>query len=581
MTIKKKIILSVALIVSTALLLSGTFIYSYFSTILVEQVKKDEAAKLKQKADQFKYIQDDIEQFAQYILVDEEIQSKIQKMYSTEDQYEKLTNQNWLTRKLNSYLLLKNYIDSVVLVGTDETVITSNPFKNQYHKGTLKEPWFTDFLKRKTYGGFSDIHVITNNQRDTKVVSYIIKYNRLLNPDSKLNYLIINFHVSHLAQIMENTKMDYEDYYLLNAENSVLLSKTSNTENLPIFMEGKKLQTNDTLETDKQIINSNQDMKDQWKVISVRSKETLLQKVDFIFYLLAGVTLLSIVLIMVIITPIIVNISKPISSLTKAMKKVSQGELQTFVTIKSEDEFQVLGEGFNHMVGELRNYIGKSIEDEQIKQRLQMDLLISQINPHFIYNTLNTVIYMAQREGNRDIVKIVGSFISILQDTIRTEEDGYFASLKEEIEQVRNYLVIQNYRYPNRFQLEWEIDHRALDVQVPRTILQPLVENAIIHGVIPTDEYGKIVIRIFLTEQSVTIEVEDNGMGMSSIRLQELHSGKELRDLSGMKSIGFSNVKDRIVQTYGEQATMKIDSVRNEGTKISMFIPVNTPDFIQ
>lgn len=146
MTIKKKIILSVALIVSVALLLSGTTTYSYVSNLLIEQVKKDEAAKLKQKADQLQFIQNDLEQFAQYILVDEDIQFKIQKMYSTQDQYEKLTNQNWLTRKLNSYLLLKNYIDSVILVGNDETVITSSLINQQYHKTILKEEWFTDFF---------------------------------------------------------------------------------------------------------------------------------------------------------------------------------------------------------------------------------------------------------------------------------------------------------------------------------------------------------------------------------------------------------------------------------------------------
>jgi two-component system sensor histidine kinase YesM len=322
-------------------------------------------------------------------------------------------------------------------------------------------------------------------------------------------------------------------------------------------------------------------MKDQWKVVSVRSKEILLQKVDFIFYFITGVSLLSIVLIMLIVTPIIVNLSKPISSLTKAMKRVSQGDLQTVVSIKSKDEFQMLGEGFNRMVSELRKSIDKSIEDEQIKQRLQMDLLLSQINPHFIYNTLNTVIYMGQREGNKDIVKIVGSFISLLQDTIRTGEDGYFATIIEEVEQVSNYIVIQNYRYPNRFHLDWQVDHRALDEIVPRTIIQPLVENAIIHGVIPADEFGSIVIRISLGNQFVTIEVEDDGMGMPADQLEDLKWGQDLFDSTGMKSIGLANVRDRMLHTYGEHATLTIDSELNKGTKISIQIPKSTPDFIQ
>jgi two-component system, sensor histidine kinase YesM len=581
MTIKKKIILSVALIVSIALLLSGTTTYSYVSNVLIEQVKKDEAAKLKQKADQLQFIQNDLEQFAQYILVDEDIQFRIQKMYSAQDQYEKLTNQNWLTRKLNSYLLLKNYIDSVILVSNDETVITSSLINQQYHKTILKEEWFTNFLKREIYGGFSDVHLIKNNQRSTKVVSYIIRYNRQLNPESKLNYLIINFNLSHLSSMMGETKRDYEDFYLLNSEDSVLLSIENQPASITSILENNKQKTNYIVESHQRIISVNQDMKDQWKVVSVRSKETLLHKVDFIFYFITGVTLLSIVLIMLIVTPIIVNLSKPISSLTKAMKSVSQGELQTAVSITSKDEFQLLGDGFNRMVSELRKYIDKSIEDEQIKQRLQMDLLLSQINPHFIYNTLNTVIYMGQREGNTDIVKIVGSFISLLQDTIRTGEDAYFATIKEEVEQVKNYIVIQHFRYPNRFYLDWQVDLRALDEQVPRTIIQPLVENAIIHGVIPADEFGTIIVRITLGTHLVIIEIEDDGMGIDADRLEELNWGQDVFDSTGMKSIGLANVRDRILHTYGEHATMTIDSELYKGTKIRIQIPKSTPDFIQ
>jgi two-component system, sensor histidine kinase YesM len=581
MTIKKKIILSVALIVSIALLLSGTTTYSYVSNVLIEQVKKDEAAKLKQKADQLQFIQNDLGQFAQYILVDEDIQFRIQKMYSAQDQYEKLTNQNWLTRKLNSYLLLKNYIDSVILVSNDETVITSSLINQQYHKTILKEEWFTHFLKRDIYGGFSDVHLIKNNQRSTKVISYIIRYNRQLNPESKLNYLIINFNLSHLSSMMGETKKDYEDFYLLNSEDSVLLSIKNQPASITSILENNKKKANYIVESDQQIISVNQDMKDQWKVVSVRSKETLLHKVDFIFYFITGVTLLSIVLIMLIVTPIIVNLSKPISSLTKAMKKVSLGDLQTAVSITSKDEFQLLGDGFNQMVSELQKYIHKSIEDEQIKQRLQMDLLLSQINPHFIYNTLNTVIYMGQREGNKDIVKIVGSFISLLQDTIRSGEDAYFATIKEEVDQVRNYIIIQHYRYPNRFLLDWQVDPRALDEQVPRTIIQPLVENAIIHGVIPADEFGTIRVKITLGIHLVTIEVEDDGIGMHTDRLEELKLGQDVFDSTGMKSIGLANVRDRILHTYGELANMTIDSELYRGTKITIQIPKSTPDFIQ
>ena len=137
----------------------------------------------------------------------------------------------------------------------------------------------------------------------------------------------------------------------------------------------------------------------------------------------------------------------------------------------------ILGNGFNRMTEDLHKYIEHSIDQERTERRLQINLLISQINPHFIYNTLNSVIYLAQARQNEDIIKMVESFIGILQDAVRLGETGAFATIEQEKEIVAHYAAIQQIRYPDRFDLIWNIQEDLYSTLIPRMILQPLVEN--------------------------------------------------------------------------------------------------------
>ncbi|WP_226669703.1 histidine kinase [Metabacillus litoralis] len=443
MKIKTKILFVIAIIISSSLLLCGIFTYSYFNKIFTEQVKKDESAKLEEKAESIQSFQNDIKQFSQYILVDNEIQDKINRLYSAKSMYEKIQNEDWLSNELKSYLLLKDYLDSIILVGKDGNVISSRSIQNDYYINTLKEKWFTAFLNREVNGGFSEEHLLTNNQQQNKVISYIVKFNPILNPDSKLKYLIVNIDTSHLSKLLIDETSD-NIFYLFDSQNSLSLYKNKDYDKKIDSIIREKDKKINVVENEEKIFIINPNMEDGWKIVSVNQKEEILKKVNFVYYFIAGVTILNIMLIMIVLTPMIINLSKPISLLTTAMKEVSKGKLETSVNIKSGDEFEVLGEGFNYMVKELQKYIDRSIEDEKIKQKLHMDLLISQINPHFIYNTLNTVIYLAQKQENEDIVKITKSFISLLQDTVKYGEGGYFITVEEEINHLKNYLVIQN-----------------------------------------------------------------------------------------------------------------------------------------
>jgi len=272
---------------------------------------------------------------------------------------------------------------------------------------------------------------------------------------------------------------------------------------------------------------------------------------------------------------LIFNFTKPITNLNIAMKAVSEGNLDTEVIIKSGDELETLGIGFNQMVKDLKKYIHESLKNEKAKKEIEYELLISQINPHFIYNTLNTVIYYARKQGNDDIVNLMSSFINILQDAVRINENGVMATLVSEIEIVEHYVKIQKYKYINRFDLIWDVDESLKGKSIPRTLIQPLVENALIHGVLLKEDKGIIKITVKQSEGRLEILVYDNGIGIKKETLDRLTRASSItKSETKMRSIGIPNIIERIRYIYGEGFGVQIESSEGEWTEIKVILPL-------
>jgi len=258
------------------------------------------------------------------------------------------------------------------------------------------------------------------------------------------------------------------------------------------------------------------------------------------------------------------------------MKQVSLGNMEVSIEVKSNDELKVLGDGFNQMLYKLKANIKKTVAYEKDKRDIELSLLLAQINPHFIYNTLHTVIYMANRTKNQDIVDMVKSFIAVLQDNVRISEEGLMTSLHNELEAVRQYLNIQQYRYNNRFNAVWDIDEQLLDCKIPRTILQPIVENSLLHGILQGSEKGIICIKVEADGENLLITIEDNGIGIEKESIDRIFSGTEDTEHMGkMRSIGMPNVLKRIRYICGEDYGFEIQSEKNKYTRFLIKLPKN------
>ncbi|WP_077624738.1 sensor histidine kinase [Sediminibacillus massiliensis] len=272
------------------------------------------------------------------------------------------------------------------------------------------------------------------------------------------------------------------------------------------------------------------------------------------------------------------GINKPIQQLTNAARQVSKGDFSGKpVEIDSNDELKLLGSSFDHMRASIHELI-KEIKDQSEQDRLMKELelkhLQNQVNPHFLFNTLNTISKMAYLEDARSTSNLIDSTAALLRYSLGDIEK--FVRLKEEVAVVEDYLSIQKTRFSERIDFKIDVDEYCLDFPVPRLTLQPLVENAFIHGVEEQEDGGTIQLFIYEETSSIIVEVRDNGAGMTREKVSKVLSfpHTEQEDHIGHSTgLGLTNVIRRLQLFYRRENIIRIDSQPGEGTTIKLMLP--------
>ncbi|WP_172254619.1 cache domain-containing sensor histidine kinase [Saccharibacillus deserti] len=276
------------------------------------------------------------------------------------------------------------------------------------------------------------------------------------------------------------------------------------------------------------------------------------------------------------------SISDPIGGLMASMRRAESGDLSVPYTEIRGDEIGMLGHSFNHMLVELRSQIKLVERKERQKREAELRSLQDNIKPHFLYNTLDTIHWMARKKDAGEVSEMVESLSKLFRIGLSKGSD--IIPLADEIEHIRSYLVIQQTRYTGRLAVEIEADSRSEPAFVLKLLLQPLVENAIYHGIKARRGPGVIRIRIAAGPGELLLEVADDGAGMEPERLAELrqklrHPLEALerqsseRERSG-RSYGMLNVQARLNLAFGEAYGLKIDSRPGEGTVVTVRHPL-------
>lgn len=311
-------------------------------------------------------------------------------------------------------------------------------------------------------------------------------------------------------------------------------------------------------------------MSNGWQLILAVPDSTFWKGIRSFLYLIITVTLCTIILAVVINTFVTRRIAKPTRHVMETMDQFGQGNLSVRCQVESDDEVGQIGRQFNKLADNIEELINEVYALEIINKETKIEALKMQINPHFLYNTLDTISWLGLMRGNEDVSDIAVTLADFLRSVIGRSD---FTTMEEELGAIRDYLHIQSYRFGDKIETCQEVDQEALSYLVPSFILQPLVENAIIHGFEPSSRKGNLKIRVSLVKEGLYVCVEDDGVGMTEEQLLELQERMTHQDTA--HSVGISNVYKRLNLYYGKESRFVITSREGCGTKVSFYIPKN------
>ncbi len=261
-------------------------------------------------------------------------------------------------------------------------------------------------------------------------------------------------------------------------------------------------------------------------------------------------------------------ISHPIQSLVKAMKDFeADAEEFSYQPVHGSKEMIALSDSFGHMVGRIQDLMEKVRREEITLRKTELKALQAQINPHFLYNTLDAIGWMCEEERSKDAVEMVNALARLFRISISKGHE--LIPIGKEVEHARSYLMIQNFRYKNQFTYSFDIEEECLPYLCNKITLQPIIENAIYHGINRMVDEGEIRIRIYGEGDDIVFSVSDNGVGMSKEQCGNILKS-EPGDQTG---IGIKNVNDRIKIYFGEEYGITIESEPDEGTCVSIRMP--------
>lgn len=383
------------------------------------------------------------------------------------------------------------------------------------------------------------------------------------------------FRQSYIGEIMNDISISYQNgSYLLNEDSTVISS------NLPTFIGGNLEFGEPKLLEDKVIkatvagvpsyVYFGSKMKNGWILATTIPVSELAGEIASLrgFSILVDVVVIAAAVVTIWL--IVRRITSPIEKLCSNMKEVGQGNFEKRAVIDTKDEIGMLSESYNDMVDNIESLIEHVYILEIHNKQAELEFLKMQINPHFLYNTLDTISWMARIEKQEDISEMTIALASLLRNNLKQDSR---VTIRMEMENICNYLLIQKFRFGEKLIWRLVVEPQCEDYYIPGFILQPLVENAIIHGLEPKQGKGRLMLSIKEEGDKVNFVVADDGVGMAQNKLEILKL--DIQDASSKQCIGLKNADRRLRLQYDDSAALCIESNVEIGTRVSFSIPAN------
>lgn len=530
---------------------------------------------------------------------------ELEKKFNDGNEFEKAASINKIRDAFGSYSYSRNQIRAITFVGNNGR----NVYYDKGNQGINNRIWeeYSNSDKSKIYSEIlnSNTPVIlptTCNSFIHGKSEYMFHIGlkvRDIRTKSEIGIIIMSFDEQILFDVC-NVEMDKEDF---EEDKLNMCSVIVDNDGRVISFQDKKyigtyvkdyssseINDMDNMETLNQLIYSIPSFKNRnisvssipidsvgWKVINVVDKDNLFYEVK----LLRNLTFVFLGLILIILTIVIIIFSnklyESVKIIVSGMKEAKKGNFNVKIKLSTEDEMSFIGDEFNEMLSTI-NILIRDIKDQSNfivelsnkRREAEIKAIVAQINPHFLYNTLDCINWMAIKNENYEVSDTIGNFAQILRYSIG--DINKEVTIYDEVEWLKKYVCLQQLRFNNSFVLDLDVDENVLGARIHKLILQPLIENSIIHGFKGYDSERILKVSINRFENNyVKIVVKDNGLGIKDRDLQEIISNiKSGKDED--ENIGIKNVYDRIKIYYGEDAKFSIESAKGQGTTITLII---------
>lgn len=583
MTIKQKILILIILFIILPTLAIPFITTSAYEKILESKINTSSQQNLTQIANSLEMVTNNMSAASVILATDKELQEVLKKPAS-EDPWQEVTHINLVQGKMDQLLntMLLPYSSSILIADFNGRVYNS--------RGITASPKFEDIQSQEWYEDTWDIGgsmlwlapardyftFIPEGDNNSIALSLLIQND--IEGFCGIVVIVLDIQRKNWSLFDQSAQGGNAGFYITNSEGGVIYPSGRLAENDLLMKEIDFTRFSDisgsetvTVNGKKLVVNSRGIRKTGWQVHQVILYDELTKQMkDVRSWVILFQILLTAALIFAA-AGISMNIANPMHRLALLMGEVPKGNFNVRMKVKEKgnSEINKLGNSFNEMVKEMENLFNELHQAYQLREKAQLEALQAQINPHFLLNTLNSIRWMATLSGATNVSDMITALADLLDATLYRKDE--MVALSEEIQCLKNYIILQKMRYGDKFEMQDEIPEELLNYQVPILILQPLVENSVLHAFHNQDGGGIIVLKGHVSDEEVIIQVLDNGQGIREEVLENLlaEPGEKKKKFN---RIGVKNVHERIRLIYGKEYGLKINS-SGEGTRIEILLP--------
>jgi two-component system, sensor histidine kinase YesM len=598
-TVRLKTQLIASFLAMTIVIVSVISILVYNSVLSILKKQSEEMVTRQFSQSEYNIVnfRDQLEKMAGLLAINKDVQSFIGPP-DAQDEATRLITAQVVIKAMDSILVTYPYVHSIALYSRSGEAL-SDSVTGSWYSNDAKEaiPFYSSALyekiSKKSFGflweGKTDSSLFGLTERaypNEKPIPYMTVV-RNVNVLGSVNFsavLVVNVRQSEFSSIYNGTNgngnnsapylIDADGIIISHSDPSLIGSKVPLADRIDHSQQNGSF----TLQSDghSKQVTYYQIGKTGWTLVNETPETEFIRNILTLRQLIGIVILLSILLALLLSIYWIYRITKPFNHLVNAMREMEKGNFGIMLDETPSTELGIIGRRFNKMSMSIEELMEKNKSIEEEKRYLELESLQSQINPHFLYNALNTIKWVAMVRKELSIVDGITTLGNMLRSIYK--DRSLMMTLQEEIDYIENYLKIMNARYGEGVQVSIHVPKELRTLKLIRFILQPIVENAFLHGMNSKSFNGKIEIAASRSKDDLFISVSDNGTGIPEDRLdairKELASGDFSPSVSANGSIGLSNVNRRIKMQYGKSYGLTVDSHPDKGTEVTIRVPV-------